>query len=129
MSPRPDPAAARADEHSLLAAFVSVLALEEQALVDGDPDSVAALALEKSAYLDRLAALPRAGAPSPELAALREKARLANDRNGRLIALRLARLRERLDVVAGRDDPGAVYGADGFARTRLPASPSQRTLG
>ena len=128
MNPKPGPRTATS-EPELLAAFVCVLELEEQALVDGDPDAIASFAREKAAYLDRLAALPPSRDPTPAVRALRESALLANERNGRLIAMRLARVQQRLDALTGRQEAGAAYDADGFARPHGPAHASQRSIG
>lgn len=103
-------------EEALLRAFVDLLEREERALAQGDAEAVAALAADKARHLGRLAALDPAPAADPALRALRERARLANERNGRLIALRLSRVSERLEALAGGEAPGSAYGADGLAR-------------
>ena len=116
-------------EQELLAALVRLPASEEQALVGTDPDAVESLARAKAACLDRLAALPASRDPSPDVRALRIAAQRANERNGRLIRVRLARVQQRLDALTGRQDSGAAYGADGFARSRGTTHPSQSYLG
>jgi flagellar biosynthesis/type III secretory pathway chaperone len=112
--------AAAEAEQPLLEAFLSLLEREERALVDGDADAVATLAHEKAGCLDRLTRFVLAPAPSPTVRQLRESARAANDRNGRLIAMRLARVCERLELLTGQEEAGPAYGADGYARPGAP---------
>lgn len=116
-------------EHELLVTFLRVLDAEEKALVRGDPEAVAALARDKAALLERFDGLAPGREPSAELRALRESARRANERNGRLIAVGLASVQQRLDVLTGRQEAGAAYDADGFARARGPAPASRSLIG
>jgi len=111
--------AAAGRESSLLQAFITLLDAEEQALLEGNPARIEALAGEISACVQNLArfALPRA--PSPALAELRAKARARNSRNGGLIAMRSARVQQRLDVLGARVAEGSpLYGSDGRFSSR-----------
>jgi len=100
---------------ALLAELVESLRREGDALVRGDAESVAHLALRKNDLLQRLAPLASGSAAGLSRAQL-DEARALNDRNAMLLAPRLVGTRARLDALMQAGNP-TVYGADGRTRT------------
>lgn len=97
--------------HALFSDLVQSLHEETDALIQGDADRVAALALRKTDVLQRIAPLAaRAGRDMPR--DLVAQARELNDRNALLLAPRLVATRARLDALVRAGNP-MVYGADG----------------
>lgn len=146
----PDPATLHTafdEEADALRAFTAVLRREQQALMDGDVDALAAHCEEKSAAFSRLATLGErrtqltaglslsvgAGidawieqrpAQAPERASWAKLLRLAsgarelNRQNGQLIAARMQHDQQALAVLLAAGGPPAVYGPDGQTRAR-----------
>ena len=102
------------DLRALFAELVQSLHEESDALIKGDADRVAALAMRKNDLLQRLAPLATRGADIP--GDLADQARTLNDRNALLLAPRLIATRARLDALR-RAAQATVYGADGRARS------------
>jgi len=98
------------DLRALFAELVQSLHEESDALIRGDADRVAALAVHKNDLLQRLAPLATRGADIPR--DLADEARTLNDRNALLLAPRLVATRARLDALRQAGDP-LTYGADG----------------
>ena len=98
------------DLRALFAELVEALGEESDALIRGDADQVAALAVRKNDLLQRLAPLATRGADIPH--DLADQARALNDRNALLLAPRLIATRARLDALRQASNP-VMYGADG----------------
>lgn len=101
----------RASSTEALQAFIDVLRREQALLTEGDIDSLAPLITEKTALADRLNQMP-----ASETAALRElaaAAKMLNETNGKLIALRLQHNQQALNVLLAAADSAATYGPDG----------------
>ena len=140
--PQPDALAGTvANELATLRTFVALLGHERDSLSKGEAESLAALAVEKSAMateLTRLAAsrdteLGRMGLPSGragmdawlitrpgknqaawnELLGLAAEARTLNETNGKLIQLHLQNNQQALSVLMAAVDQAVTYGPDG----------------
>ena len=98
------------DLRALFAELVQSLHEESDALINGDAERVAALAMRKNDLLQRLAPLATRGADIPR--ALADRARALNDRNAMLLAPRLVAARARLDALRSAGS-AMTYGADG----------------
>lgn len=110
------------DPRALLADLVQSLHEESDALIRGDAEQLAALAVRKSELLQRLAPLATRGA-SDLPRKMVEEAKTLNDRNALLLAPRVVTTRARLDALRQASDP-MVYGADG--RTQSATAPLAR---
>lgn len=145
----PDPATLRSafdEEADALHAFMAILEREQQALIDGDVEALAALSDEKSAAFNLLAMLcdrrtclstelplthgtdidawiEKRPAQAPERTAWHRLLRLAgearelNRRNGQLIATRMQHHQQALTVLLAAGGTPATYGPDGQTRT------------
>lgn len=112
---REERALANGTEEEILAAFVDVLARETRALIDGRPEAIEAIAREKHACLAPMARLTADEDCPAALRDLRDEARRLNENNGRLVAMRLVHVHERLALLTGRSDAGAAYDSGGFS--------------
>ena len=101
----------QADLRTLFAELVQSLHDESDALIRGDADRVAALALRKNELLQRLTPLIQRDAKDLPRA-LVDQARELNDRNALLLAPRLVATRARLDALCQAGN-APLYGADG----------------
>lgn len=146
----PDPATLQSafdEEADALHTFLAILRREQQALTDGDIETLTALSEEKSAAFNQLAMLgdrrtrltaglqlahgagidawmAKRSPQAPERAAwarllkLAGAARALNRQNGQLIASRMQHHQQALTVLlAAGGTPAATYGPDGQTRT------------
>jgi len=105
----------QADLRALLTELVQSLHDESDALIRGDADRVAALALRKTDLLQRLTPLVQRDAKNLPRD-LVDQARALNDRNALLLAPRLVATRARLDALRQAGNP-LLYGADGRSQS------------
>ena len=100
---------------ALFTDLVQSLREEENALIRGDADQVAAIATRKNDLLQRLAPLTSRGAAGlPH--DLVQQAKELNDRNALLLAPRLVATRARLEALRQAGNP-MVYGSDGLRQS------------
>lgn len=106
-----------------LQAFIELLRREQTALIEGDIEALAALLPEKTALSERLNAIsPSEAGQLRELAAT---ARDLNQTNGQLIAVRIQRNQQALNVLFAAAGQAPTYGPDGQQLSSL----GSRSLG
>lgn len=100
-----------------LQAFIGLLRREQEALIAGDIETLAALLPEKTALTERLNGI--SAGEAQQLHELATEARRLNETNGKLIAMHLQRNQQALNVLLAAADHAATYGRDGQQQTGI----------